>query len=201
LKYIFCCLFALLLLGCSNGKQEQPSPAYTLSEEELSHLQSGDIIFRMGYGAMSLSIVSILNDSIKVSHCGIVVRGSAGLKIVHTISQSLSDADGMQECTVEEFIADSRENSIAAVRFKHADKQQIADKAIYYLDKKIPFDSYFDLIDSSAFFCSELPMRILKDEFNFDLLQGGESLMQNCKFSTFFDPQYFQVIINHHLRK
>ena len=184
------------MLGC-HTKYEGPNTGYNLSAEELSTLQSGDLIFRMGYGALSLSIVSMLNDTIKVSHCAIVLKDSLGLSAIHTISSSLSDTDGMQKCSIEEFIADSRKNSIAAVRFKNGNGQKIADKAIYYLNKQVPFDIAFNLADSSAFFCSELPIRILKDEFAFDVLQGKEPVMSNCRFSAFFHPQYFETIVYH----
>ena len=198
IKYIFLVSLAFLLAyGCTNGEQKSLPVEYTLSVQELSSLQSGDIIFRMGYGGLSLTIVSILSDTAKLSHCGIVVRDSSGLSVIHTISPSISNADGMQQCTIEEFIADSRENSIAAVRYKGGDGQTIVAKASYYLAKQIPFDMHFDLIDSSHFFCSELPIRILKDEFNFDVLQGKEPIMSNCKFSVFFNPQYFEPIIYH----
>lgn len=182
---------------CCRGKQEQAASSYTLSEEELDSLQSGDIIFRMGYGGLSLSIVSILNDTISVSHCAVVVRDSLGLSVIHTISPDISDTDGMQRCTIDEFIADSRPSSIAAVRFKHGEGQKIAAKAAYYLGKRLPFDMSFDLADSSRLFCSELPMRILQDEFGFDVLQGKEPIMESCKFSAFFDPLHFETVIYH----
>ncbi len=107
---IYTTLLLALLVACqsSTGEQKSSSAAYGLSAEELSSLRSGDIIFRMGYGALSLSIVSVLSDTIKVSHCGIVARDSLGIAVIHTISPSISDADGMQQCTIEEFIADSR---------------------------------------------------------------------------------------------
>ena len=192
-------LFLALLAACERhtDKQKVSSSGYGLSAEELSSLQSGDIIFRMGYGGLSLSIVSILSDTIKVSHCGIVAKDSTGIAVIHTISPSISEADGMQQCTIEEFIADSRRNSIAAVRFKHGKGQKIVEKAVYYLNKQVPFDMAFNLVDSSKFFCSELPIRILKDEFNFDLLQGKEPVMSSCKFSVFFNPQHFETIIYH----
>jgi hypothetical protein len=139
----------------------------------------------------------MLNDTIKLSHCGIVARDSSGLSVIHTISPSISNADGMQQCSMEEFIADGRENSIAAVRFKNGSGQNITDKATYYLSKQVPFDIRFDLTDSSAFFCSELPIQILKDEFGFDVLHGKEPIMKNCKFSIFFNLQHFEPIIYH----
>lgn len=192
-------LFLVLLVACKSYSDKQTRSAVndSLSIDELGSLQSGDIIFRMGYGALSLSIVSVLNDTIKVSHCGIIARDSIGVAVIHTISPSISDADGMQQCTIEEFMADSRVSSIVVVRFKHGDGQKIVDKATYYLNKQVPFDILFDLVDSSKFFCTELPIRILKDELNFDLLQGKEPIMSNCKFSLFCNPQYFETIIYH----
>ncbi len=196
----FCILIVVFLSGCKShsDKQKNFATRYNLSVEEFNSLQSGDVIFRMGYGGLSLSIVSMLNDTVKVSHCGIVTRDSiGGIAIIHTISPSISNADGMQQCTIEEFVTDSRVNSIAAVRFKHGEGQKIVDKATYYLNKQVPFDIAFDLVDSSMFFCSELPIRILKDEFDFDLLQGKEPIMSSCKFSAFFNPQHFETIIYH----
>ena len=170
----------------------------SLTANELNSLRSGDIIFRMGYGALSLSIAGMLNDTIALSHCGIIAKDSSGIAVIHTISPSISSADGMQQCSIEEFTADSRENSIAVVRFKHGEGQKIANKAAYYLSRRVPFDTSFDLADSSAFFCSELPIRILKDEFGFELLPEEEVIGNSSyRFSLFFNPQHFQTIVYH----
>lgn len=186
--------------GC-HGKQEGSlKVSYSISQQELSKLQSGDVIMRMGYGAMSMSIVTLLNDTVKLSHCGVVLREGSDLLVIHTISPSLSNADGMQRCTMEEFILDSRDSSIIVVRFKQGGGQLIAQKAAYYLAKQVPFDAYFDLVDSSTFFCSELPIRILKDELGVDILEEKEPTIENCRFSIFLNPQYFDVLINHQVR-
>lgn len=162
-----------------------------ITEKEVESLKEGDIILRAGYGAVSNAIIKLLNDTCQVSHCGIIVRNDNEVGVIHTLSASVSPHNGVQYNTLEEFISESNENSITIVRLKNSDNSKIGIKARYYLQKKVPFDHFFNLTDSTAFFCSELPYRILRDAYALELVAEGESL----PFSRFLAPEHFATIV------
>ena len=200
----------IMFLFCCKSKQEHSffvqqsktiiSPSTdNLSVEEINLLQNGDIILRHGRGVISLGISAQLNEEYKLSHCGILNIENDSINIIHTLSASVSLADGMQKASLEEFIFDTYKNSIIIVRLKNNDNNKIANKAKYYLSKKIPFDNNFDFADTSKFFCSELVLRILADECNTNLINidTTQNKSHNLRFCRFFDTTKFDVIINH----
>lgn len=195
---LFAIIFMFLFVCDKHDKQEQFFYIYALSADEKGALNNGDIILREGYGFVSEAIVKKLNERYPVSHCGIVVKDSANaISIIHSLSGSLMSSDGVQQCSLAEFEKDSRNNSIIIVRLKEGENEKIAQKAQYYLQKKVPFDHSFDLSDSSHFFCSELIIRILQDEYQIDITNKQSN---DCKFEIFLNPSYFDVIINHRLK-
>jgi len=188
------------------SEKEHSNPQYSLSQEEINLIQDGDIILRHGFGLVSDIIVKSLKEKYDVSHCGIICKNNNGkINIIHSVSQTLSDVDGIQSHDIKKFVKDSRENSIIVVRYKPLfEKSQscISEKAKYYLEKKIPFDNSFDIEDSTEFYCSELLWKIIlteyeKDIFKYELAEKNEHL----KLKVFWDTAYFDVIINHHLRR
>jgi len=188
------------------SEKEHSNSQYSFSQEEINLIQDGDIILRHGFGLVSDIIVKSLKEKYDVSHCGIICKNNDGkINVIHSVSQTLSDVDGIQLHEIDRFVKDSRENSIIVVRYKPPiNKSQacISDKAKYYLAKTIPFDNSFDIEDSSEFYCSELLWKIIlieydKDIFKYELAEKNEHL----KLKVFWDTTYFNVIINHHLRR
>ena len=154
-------------------------------------LQQGDIILRKSYGLISDIVAAQLNDSVDVSHCGIITADAQGeWMVIHTLSEMVSDYDGMQQCSLQEFMADSRIETVKVYRYKHDKNTLIADYARYYLEKHIPFDEKFDPTDSTAFFCSEMPLHIIKTVFGNDISNGA----QKPKFSVFIQPALFSEV-------
>lgn len=187
IKHCILCLF-ILSAGCvSNNRQTE---SYQLSDREKSLFQSGDIILRKGKGLLSEIITNHLSDTLPVSHCGIILKSEKGMQVIHALSKSVSDTDGVQICTLDKFTEESIPNSIIVVRYKKDTIGQIATQALYYLRNHKPFDTKFNMQDSSAFFCSELPLHILKYTLHSDLIIDNPF----PKFSVFMDDNYFQVI-------
>ena len=191
------------------SKQEQLFSNYTLTQSEIDSLHDGDIILRHGYGLVSDGIVETLNKDINISHCAILTKDTNNQFIViHSVSQSLSDFDGVQSQDLKSFIKDSKLNSVIVVRYRFKpgeDPSIVGKRAKYYLAKKIPFDMDFDLKDSSKFYCAELLWKIFKDNYNYDCFDTDHPDWhgKNYKltFYPFLDPRHFKVIINHHTRK
>lgn len=189
----------------NRSKQEQLLSTYSLSDIEVDKLEDGDIILRHGYGLVSDMIVKTLNDDLDISHCAIVSKRDTGIAIIHAVSQSLSEYDGVQAQDLKTFIRDSKINSVIVLRYKLDDKSsysKITKKADYYLKTRKPFDHSFDLADSSTFYCTELIWRIFKDEFNIDIFRNryGKSNQEHLKFDLFMDTTFFKVVLNHHTK-
>jgi len=194
-------LFLRIYEHCS--RQEQVISAYTLSSEEAALLRDGDIILRRGYGFVSDMIVKSLNDNTGLSHCAILTQFKGHWIVVHSISSTLSDVDGVQWQDLRTFIKQSKKKSVVVMRYRYgingADLARIGDRAKYYLEKKIPFDNAFDLFDSSSFYCSELLWKVFKDEYHVDIFKSKycPGHYDYMKFDNFLDTSNFKVIIDH----
>lgn len=186
-------LWLLFVAGCTPRYRQcdtDPEVKTVLPAEAMAKLHEGDIIMRQGKGMLSRFIVSHLDDTVSVSHCGILVRESDSWKIIHSLPLEVSDADGIQCCSLEDFVSDCTAGSLYVLRCIADTMGCLASRARYYLQVHKPFDHSFSLNDTTSFFCSELPYRILKDELHIEISPSTESL----KFSSFFSPEYFRLI-------
>lgn len=199
--------FIFMTLGSCNVEPSNEKKAlYTLSPEEKNLIQEGDIILRHGYGMVSNIISKTLKEEYSLSHCAIVVKDSLdNYKVVHSVSQSISDYDGVQIQDFNLFINDSKPNSVIIVRYKALEedhKAMVREKTMKFLNQQIPFDHKFDISDTTEFFCTELIWRVFLDLFNDDILdsENYKGSLSAFKFAFFLDPRRFEIIINHHHR-
>ncbi len=185
------------------SKQEQFFNSYLLSKNEIDSLQDGDIILRHGFGLVSDMIATKMNEKYSVSHCAIVCKPKIdSLYIIHSVSSTLSNFDGVQYCSFKNFVKESKPNSIIVVRYKSKKNHLISQKAKYYLDREVPFDDKFDIQDTNYIYCSELPWLIFFQEFNDDIFNVKSSNeINNKKFAAFWNPEKFDIIINHQEKK
>lgn len=182
-------IFLILLAGCKQSIRTSDKP-YILTDREKRLLQNGDIILRKGEGILSNFICDYLADTINISHCGILIKNRQGLQVIHTLSADVSDTDGVQICSLDLFTSESVKSSIIVVRCKTDTTSLITSQALHYLKLRKPFDRHFKLQDSSSFFCSELPLHILKYSLDIDLMTVSPPL-----FSSFLHLQYFDIIL------
>ncbi len=208
--YLVIGILCVVFIACQSGKpgeQNTGHTVYQLSSIEKSRLKEGDIILRQGYGFVSNSIVKLLSEDIPLSHVGIIVNNERQeFSVIHSLSQRVSDKDGIQQESLEMFVRNSRPGSLVVVRYKPAAsntqlQQSISFSATSYLEQNIPFDYGFDLDDASKFYCSELVARVLSDVFGqkvFDSMYPDEkTIMEKLRFEIFLNPRFFEVIINH----
>ncbi|MCK9611473.1 MAG: YiiX/YebB-like N1pC/P60 family cysteine hydrolase [Bacteroidales bacterium] len=189
----------------NRSMQEQSFFSYTLTKEEINKIHDGDLILRHGYGLVSDLIVEQLGEKYDISHCAIVCKDDTNYSIIHSVSSTLSDVDGVQSQDLKSFIKDSHYNSVIVIRYKpqiNKPLSAISKRAKDYLAKKIPFDNAFNIDDSSEFYCTELPWKIILNEFHDDIMAGkNNERKDHLRFDTFLDSTKFEIIINHHLRK
>ena len=79
----------------------------TLSEDEITLIQDGDIILRHGNGLVSDLIVKSLHEEFDISHCAIITKKNNDFVVIHSVSQSLSDYDGVQSQSLKSFVKSS----------------------------------------------------------------------------------------------
>ncbi len=207
LKVLFAAIMlALLMVSCNFlGGEPVQNPDYSLTSEEIGSIREGDIILRQGHGVVSQSILEILKEDIPVSHVGIIRKNPDGsFGVIHTVSQRLPGYDGIQQQCLEEFISESVSQSLMVVRYKgFSENTRLRKKAgrlaAEYLERDIPFDHSFNLEDSTRFFCSELIWRIILEVSGDDIFEkmNKELRRERLKFESFFDPERFELIINH----
>jgi len=198
--------FWLFLYAYENrSMQEQSFYRYTLTEDEISKINDGDIILRHGYGLVSDMIVEQLDEQYDISHCAIVCKNDSACYIIHSVSSTLSDIDGVQSQDLKSFINDSQYNSVIVIRYKpkiNKPLSAISKRAKFYLSQKIPFDNAFDINDSSEFYCTELLWKVILNEYGDDIMKGkNNEHKDHLRFDTFLDTTKFQIILNHHIRK
>lgn len=182
-----------LLASCNSPAGTTGSCMYSTDS-----LRSGDIILRKSYGLISDIIVMNLNDTLDVSHCGIIIKEpDSSYKVIHALSKKVSNADGVQICGLEQFMADSKTETVRVFRFLSDSQGEIAAQALRYLKQKTPFDESFDATDSTALYCSELPVQSIRNAFKIDVSSGEKML----KFSIFLQPDFFREIpfVSNHL--
>lgn len=181
-------LSLLVLLGCKTNKGAN---SFAVDEKQI---KSGDLIFRRSYGLISDIIVARLDDNEQaLSHCGIAHRDSANkLYVIHALPLKLSKTDGMQICTFADFVSDCRPGTLKVTRFLPDSSGTIESWALRYLGASIPFDAHFDTSDSTAFFCTELPLHIIESQFQLHLVNKDSEAIPT--FSIFFQPDYFEEI-------
>ena len=195
-------VISLLFFYQRKSDKDEQKNIYRLTIEEKEILQEGDIIFRHGFGLISDAIVKYTNYDYPISHCGIIVKDSLGrLFVIHTVSNTLAEIDGMQKDNLDIFVKGSHQNSLVVTRYIYEDdtmQKRLAEWANYYLSQQIPFDNQFNCADSTKFFCTEFIWNVFKNAINVDLYQSFNKDEFNCMdFSAFFSPDKFTVILNH----
>ncbi|WP_292943925.1 YiiX/YebB-like N1pC/P60 family cysteine hydrolase [Olleya sp. UBA1516] len=184
-----------------SNRPYESSFLYKLSPKEKAKLQTGDIILRRGYGFVSTMISKMMSEDYDVTHLGVVIKQNDNLKIAHALSSSVSNQDGLRLQAIDSFVHNSHDKTILVTRLKNIDtikQSKIVKQIDYYYKKQLPFDHSFNYKDTTEHYCSELIWRIY--EHNLKILQVADSITDQQKYNslkTFYDPNYFNIIINH----
>jgi len=180
---------AFALLSCKADKVEHIE---TLSEEQLALLREGDFVLRLGYGLVSYTL-EMQAGAVGVSHIGVLVKDSADFEVIHSISGSMAELDGVQKVSLKDFLYEARPNSFIAVRLKNSNEKLIVNEANRLLAARIPFDLSFDLKDTTKLFCSEFVDFILRKTHNMAVFIPEEEAFP---FSAFLDTSKFEILVD-----
>lgn len=172
---------------------------YQLSPSEVSMLQPGDVVFRRGYGLVSRMIATKLEGQYELSHCGVVVSINNQLHVVHSVSSSLSEIDGMQINKLQDFVRQSQPGSLVVNRLIDSTLHKpFVESVLRFLAEKRPFDHDFDIFENEAIYCSELVWLALKDAGNLDVYEGLYDTDHGWySFDALFSKNYFTIVLNH----
>jgi hypothetical protein len=191
-------LYYLIFLDSENEK----SVYYELTSSELGMLKEGDILLRQGYGFFSRSIAKYQEAEYPVTHCAMFVNENNELGVIHSLSSSFSDFDGVQKQPLQRFLNESVPRTLIVVRYKGGQEKinSLIEKTKEYLSKKIPFDHEFNRADTSKMYCTELFRNIFLEAVSEDIFQAQieRKNVDYYDITTFLDTNYFDLIINHH---
>lgn len=194
---------SLLFATTRPSKKKVAHLTYKLSAAEKSLVQSGDFILRRGYGFVSMMVARTLNEDRNVSHVGVLVREEDGIKVIHSLSSSISDFDGIQKTDFDEFNRQTIDSTTIIVRLKSEIPdihQKIAAKAYDYLERQIPFDHKFSFEDTTKFYCSELLWHIVERDLKalqVDTLNYPTPESKYWSLRPLYDTAYFDVVLDH----
>ena len=187
---------ALLSLCLFFAKKSKPETGEeqleTLTAEEHALLREGDFVFRLGYGMVSFFLESQTGAS-GVSHIGVLVKGSSDFDVIHSISGSMAEQDGVQKVSLNDFLFEAKPHSFVATRLKNSNGELIANEARRLLAKRVPFDMSFDIKDTSKLFCSEMVNFILQKTHSVEVFSHDATVFS---FAGFFDAAKFEVLVD-----
>lgn len=159
-----------------------------LNNQDKMQFQNGDLVLRRGKGFVSQFIVEQLNDSMNLSHIGVLIKENDSIKIIHCIGNEFSNIEGIQACSLDEFLSDCYSDGLLVVRSNMCKGSQVSSLAKEYLHMSLPFDRKFDFSDTTAFSCLELPYNIFK---RLDI-----TYQDMISFRPFQDSLRFDVILD-----
>jgi hypothetical protein len=191
----------ILLIGSSARFSSRTA---NLSEEKnrefpplsILQLKDGDVILRKGNSVFSELIARNFPAAEGMSHCGFIFKIDDQYQVIHTISKSLSDIDGIRINTLEEFVQEAKQNRICIIRYhKKLNSVSMKARCLVLLKQKIPFDNDFDLNDSSRLYCSELLRKCYLEQGEPDFFQLRKIVgVSVIDFATFFNPELFTTV-------
>lgn len=127
--------------------------------------KTGDIFFSVGDSWESVAVRSLsgiknfeVSDSTP-SHCGIVVRDSVGVRLIHasTVAKKIVSE------TPDEYLKNNGSYCLYARRFYPLpDTVAIRETLDSLLISEVPFDFNFDHSESQSLYCSEMVVRVFE---------------------------------------
>jgi hypothetical protein len=129
---------------------------------ELSKVQSGDIVFRLGHGFISESMRKFSLTDPRYSHAGIIGVENGRAFVYHLLGGE-SSASVIQKESLEKFCSRNEAASFAVYRasLSQAQKKSVDSLNQFYFRTKLKYDSQFDLTTDSAMYCTEYVYKVL----------------------------------------
>lgn len=168
-----------------------PGPSAALVDS--TRFEQGDILLREGNSFISILISQAFPSADGMSHCGILVQEEGMWRIIHSISGSISDIDGIRIEDLQSFISRAHLGNIRHVKpVFQIDRSLLCDRARHYLKQQSAFDHDFDLSTRNRLYCSELIWAVYGDAGAGDVFTykkiAGKKLVD---LGSFFESRYW----------
>ena len=136
-----------------------------------------------------------------VTHSGILYRRQGQWWVIHSLSSDVSETDGMQQQPLATFLNYSMPEKILVVRPQGLTSEQglkVVERALYYLQKGVPFDHRGVIDDPSELYCTELIYQILENDLHYLTFPQDRDQRKDAFYSmtTLYNPKYFRIVIN-----
>jgi hypothetical protein len=123
-------------------------------------IQSGDLIFRDGRGIISKTFKSFSIKDPRFSHVGFIHKESGCVFVYHIIGDAQNKNDNMRKELLSNFISPLQANAFAIYR-SNLNPKKIDSLSGVLFNKKIQFDSSFDLKTDDKMYCTEFVYKVL----------------------------------------
>lgn len=137
-------------------------------------LRSGDIIFRRGPSIESQAVMA-MDGKISFSHVGMVLKENGATFVIHVVpGESDSTPDVTKIEPMDVYLQPDRARAARAYRVATDHPAEIDEAVRFaksYAERRIPFDSKFDLSSDDTLYCTELVWRAYT-KAGIDLVDG-----------------------------
>ncbi len=188
--------------GCNDTRTRlnPERPATILVNAEIAALKEGDIFLQAGWGLVADTILSSLDEHVGLTHSAVLYKKNGEWFVIQAINELLTGKKGVHFQELPQFLQATRPDSLILVRphLSESQRQEFLEYLTFHAERGTPFDNSFSWEDSSAFYCSELVIKALiaanVQGLENELVFRGPILA----FSTFLNPNYFEVIFSQH---
>jgi hypothetical protein len=150
--------------GAAGGQAKMPDE---------SQMQSGDLLYRFGNGLYSAYFRSVSQTDQRFSHVGIVVRTSVNgpVQVVHAEADDVTGQGGVRMDLLSNFLMEAGDWAVYRLHSEQVVRSAIAERALDYQRRAVPFDLAFDVADTTAFYCTELVQHCVNAALGRPLIQ------------------------------
>jgi len=187
---LFVCLS---FFSCSNEPIQKPIDKPSID----SIIQEGDIIIKCGHGQISRLITKTLDEEIDISHSAILIKEKGELALLHSVSGTLAETDGVQKISLKKFLTDVKKGTFFILRpeIDSTKTQLVVSQALSKLEEDIPFDHEFNNADSTEFYCSEFIQFIFEEGAGISCFETKSISEKDIyMFNSIFSNPNFKVI-------
>jgi hypothetical protein len=171
-------ILGLLCIGYAlKSVPDQTPSSVCMKVPESAILQAGDLIFIEGSGYLSELFRNCARRDRSYSHAGIVVRTETdSLVIAHMEMVKQGDSSDFHLESIQSFISTSRSWGIYRLPLTVAERQAIAQYALYIQKRQPSFDMSFNANDTTEFYCTELLMHAINCTISCDYIKAGTAI-------------------------
>lgn len=162
---------SLVTIGCHRDSQ-----AVEYVMPDTVHLQTGDIVFRLGESRESRAVTTVDRNG-DYSHVGMVINVNGHWMVLHAVPNERAtkqEEDSVKLETLGTFFRSDRAVKGGIYRFPITpeDTLRLLQKGLQLYARHPMFDGQFDCEDTTDFYCSELVYFLYLNTLNMDITEG-----------------------------